>query len=59
MVADQPLVVYPKSDDEKKQEPTRAKMDDFAERWAAKQRKTVGAKGQKIDLNGYLRNGIS
>ena len=58
MVADQPLVVYPKSEDEKKSEPTRNSMDDLAERWAAKN-KGNKSNGQKVDLNAYLRNGIS
>lgn len=56
MIADQPLVVYPKSKDEKK-EPTRQNMDDLAERWAAK-RKGSTMKGQTVNLADYLNNKI-
>lgn len=57
MIADQPLVVYPKDKGEKKA-PTRKTMDDFADKWMAKkQGKTLS--GQKISLDEYLRNGIS
>ena len=58
MVADQPLVVYPKSDDSKGDEPTRSDMDDLAERWAAKNKGKLNA-GRKVDLGDYLRNGIN
>lgn len=58
MVADQPLVVYPKEKDGKKDEPTRSSMDDLAERWEAKN-KSSNPKEQKVDLTDYLRNGIS
>lgn len=57
MIADQPLVVYPKDKNEKKA-PTKKSMDDFADRWMAKQKgKTLA--GQAISLDEYLRNGIS
>jgi len=58
MVADQPLVVYPKSKDSAPKTPTRKSMDDFADRWRAK-RQGKSMAGQKINLGEYLRNGIS
>ncbi len=56
MIADQPLMVYPKSKDEEN-EPTRQNMDDLAERWAAK-RKGSTMKGQTVNLADYLNNKI-
>lgn len=57
MVSDQPLVVYPKDKNEKKA-PTKKRMDDFADRWAAKRNGNT-LSGQKIDLGEYLRNGLN
>nr|DAG40132.1 MAG TPA: hypothetical protein [Caudoviricetes sp.] len=56
MIADQPLVIYPKSNEEEN-EPTRQDMDDLAERWAAK-RKGSTMKGQEVNLADYLNNKI-
>lgn len=58
MVADQPLVVYPKSKDSEPKAPTKKSMDDFADRWAAKRNGNT-LSGQKIDLGEYLRNGLN
>lgn len=55
MTIDQPLVVYPKDDDNKPKEHTQKKMDDFYERWAAKKKGTTLA-GKKISLGDYLNN---
>ncbi len=62
MIADQPLVVYPKT--EKKnadgsKRHTLKEMDDLYDRWVAKKEKEGSVVGQKINLNDYLRNGIS
>lgn len=59
MVADQPLVVYPKNKDSEKKVTSKS-MDDFYERWKAKKdaQKSVIRKGEKISLDDYLRNGI-
>ena len=57
MTIDQPLVVYPKDDDNKPKEHTQKKMDDFYERWAAKKKGTTMA-GKKISLGDYLSNKI-
>lgn len=59
MVADQPLVVYPKSKDKEKAVTSKS-MDDFYDRWKAKQ-DAIGKnahKGEKISLGDYLNNRI-
>lgn len=56
MVADQPLVVYPKDDKEKAH--TKRRMDEVADKWAEKH-KGKSLAGQKISLGDYLRNGLN
>lgn len=59
MMADQPLVVYPKSDNDKPKEVSQKSMDNLYERWAAKRKETGGIKkGEKISLSDYLNNKI-
>lgn len=58
MVADQPLVVYPK--DKKKELKTSKGMDEFYDKWKAKKKSLASThkKGEKISLNDYLDNNI-
>ena len=59
MIADQPLVVYPKSN-EKDKPITKKSADDFYDRWKAK-KDAIGKnahKGEKISLGDYLNNRI-
>lgn len=59
MVADQPLVVYPKNKD--KEKPVTSKsMDDFYDRWKAKRDAMGGttSNGGKFSLDDYLNNRI-
>ena len=59
MVADQPLVVYPKSNREggtKKH--TKKEMDDLYDRWMEKKKKEESLIGKKISLADYLNNKI-
>lgn len=53
MVADQPMVVYHHDDEKPKH--TKKKMDDFYEKWKAKNN-GKSAVGKKISLGEYLRN---
>lgn len=52
MVADQPLVVYPKS---KKEKATKKKMDDAYDRWAARKKGEQSMLGQKVSLKDFLK----
>ena len=57
MVADQPLVVYPKTKNEggpKKH--TKKEMDDLYDRWMEKKKKEESLIGKKISLVDYLNN---
>ena len=57
MVADQPLVVYPKTKNEggpKKH--TKKEMDDLYDRWMEKKKKEESLIGKKISLTDYLNN---
>jgi hypothetical protein len=57
MVADQPLVVYPKTKKEcgpKKH--TKKEMDDLYDRWMEKKKKEGSLVGKKISLADYLNN---
>lgn len=61
MIADQPLVVYPKAkrlnaDGSKKH--TLKEMDDLYDRWVAKKEKEGSLVGEKININDYLNNKI-
>ena len=62
MVADQPLVLYPKDDKkEREREITRADADKIYERWKEKRRRNgppIG-KGEKIRLSNYEKNEFS
>ena len=51
MVADQPLVVYPKRNAQKA---TRKKMDDAYDRWAARKKQEENKVGKKISLKDFL-----
>lgn len=58
MVADQPLVVYPKNNDgDHEKEVTKKSMDDFYEKWK-KKKESCSSAGKKIQLGDYLRNGL-
>nr|DAF82711.1 MAG TPA: hypothetical protein [Caudoviricetes sp.]DAG47509.1 MAG TPA: hypothetical protein [Caudoviricetes sp.]DAH10269.1 MAG TPA: hypothetical protein [Caudoviricetes sp.]DAM80740.1 MAG TPA: hypothetical protein [Caudoviricetes sp.] len=57
MVADQPLVVYPKTkkeDGPKKH--TKKEMDDLYDGWMEKKKKEGSLVGETINLVGYLNN---
>ena len=57
MVADQPLVVYPKTKKEggpKKH--TKKEMDDLYDSWMEKKKKEGSLAGETINLVGYLNN---
>ena len=57
MVADQPLVVYPKTkkeDGPKKH--TKKEMDDLYDWWMEKKKKEGSLVGETINLVGYLNN---
>ena len=57
MVADRPLVVYPKTKNEggpKKH--TKKEMDDLYDRWIEKKKKEESLIGKKISLADYLNN---
>ena len=59
MVADQPLVVYPKAKNEcgtKKH--TKKEMDDLYDRWMEKKKNEGSLIGKKISLADYLNNKI-
>ncbi len=52
MVADQPLVVYPKN---KEAKPTKKKMDDAYERWAARKKGEQSMLGKEVSLKDFLK----
>ena len=57
MVADQPIVVYPKTNkegDPKKH--TKKEMDDLYDRWMEKKKNEGSLVGKKISLADYLNN---
>lgn len=57
MVADQPLVVYPKTKNEVGQKNhTKKEMDDLYDRWMEKKKKEGNIVGKKISLADYLNN---
>ena len=59
MVADQPLVVYPKTKNEVGQKNhTKKEMDDLYDRWMEKKKKEESLIGKKISLADYLNNKI-
>ena len=59
MVADQPLVVYPKTKNEVGQKKhTKKEMDDLYDRWMEKKKKEGNIVGKKISLADYLNNKI-
>ena len=59
MVADQPLVVYPKTKKEVGQKKhTLKEMDDLYDRWMEKKKKEGSLVGKKINLADYLNNKI-
>ena len=57
MVADQPLVVYPKTKNEGgSKKHTKKEMDDLYDRWMEKKKKEESLIGKKISLADYLNN---
>ena len=57
MVADQPLVVYPKTKKESgPKKHTLKEMDDLYDRWMEKKKKEESIIGKKISLADYLNN---
>ena len=59
MVADQPIVVYPKANKEgcpKKH--TKKEMDDLYDRWMEKKKNEESLVGKKISLADYINNKI-
>ena len=57
MVADQPLVVYPKTKNEGgTKNHTKKEMDDLYDRWMEKKKNEVSLVGKKISLADYLNN---
>lgn len=57
MVADQPLVVYPKTKKESgPKKHTLKEMDDLYDSWMEKKKKEGSLVGEKINLVGYLNN---
>ena len=59
MVADQPLVVYPKAKKEGgTKNHTKQEMDDLYDRWIEKKKKEESLIGKKISLADYLNNKI-
>ena len=57
MVADQPLVVYPKTKNEVgPKNHTKKEMDDLYDRWMEKKKKEGNVVGKKISLADYLNN---
>ena len=57
MVADQPLVVYPKTKNEVgTKNHTKKEMDDLYDRWMEKKKKEGNIVGKKISLADYLNN---
>ena len=57
MVADQPLVVYPKTNNEVgPKNHTKKEMDDLYDRWIEKKKKEGNIVGKKISLADYLNN---
>ena len=59
MVADQPLVVYPKTKNEVgPKNHTKKEMDDLYDRWMEKKKKEGNIVGKKISLADYLNNKI-
>lgn len=59
MVADQPLVVYPKTKKEfGPNNHTKKEMDDLYDRWMEKKKNEGSLIGKKISLADYLNNKI-
>lgn len=59
MVADQPLVVYPKNKKEVgPKNHTKKEMDDLYDRWMEKKKNEGSLIGKKISLADYLNNKI-
>lgn len=59
MVADQPLVVYPKNNkDTGPKKHTRQEMDDLYDRWMEKKKNEESLVGKKISLADYINNKI-
>ena len=57
MVADQPLVVYPKNEKEGgTKNHTKKEMDDLYDRWMEKKKNEGSLIGKKISLADYLNN---
>ena len=57
MVADQPLVVYPKTKNEVGlKNHTKKEMDDLYDRWMEKKKNEGSLVGKKISLADYLNN---
>ena len=57
MVADQPLVVYPKTKNEVGQKNhTKKEMDDLYDMWMEKKKNEGSLIGKKISLADYLNN---
>lgn len=57
MVADQPLVVYPKTKKESgPKKHTLKEMDDLYDRWMEKKKNEGSLVGKKISLTDYLNN---
>ena len=57
MVADQPLVVYPKTKKESgPKKHTKKEMDDLYDRWMEKKKKEGSLIDKKISLADYLNN---
>lgn len=57
MVADQPIVVYPKTKNEGGQKNhTKKEMDDLYDRWMEKKKNEGSLIGKKISLADYLNN---
>ena len=59
MVADQPLVVYPKAKKEGgPKNHTKKEMDDLYDRWMEKKKNEESLVGKKISLADYINNKI-
>jgi len=58
MVADQPLVVYPKTKSDGPKKHTLKQMDNLYDKWAEQKKKEGSLVGKKISLADYL-NGNS
>lgn len=56
MVADQPLVVYPKTKKEGPKKHTLKQMDDLYDKWAERKKKEGSLIGKTVSLADYLNS---